>query len=65
MRNLKSLARRFAGDARGATSIEYGLIAVLIAVGAIGAMQALGGGVGGSWGATSQKVSDAMKTAGQ
>ena len=30
-------------DNRGATAIEYGLIAALIAVAAIGAMSALGG----------------------
>lgn len=30
-------------DMRGATAIEYGLIAALIAVAAIGAMSALGG----------------------
>lgn len=30
-------------DRRGATAIEYGLIAALIAVAAIGAMSALGG----------------------
>jgi pilus assembly protein Flp/PilA len=37
-------------DRRGATAIEYGLIAALIAVAAIGGMQTLGGGVGGMWG---------------
>jgi pilus assembly protein Flp/PilA len=30
-------------DERGATAIEYGLIAALIAVAAIGAMQGIGG----------------------
>ncbi len=65
MQGLKSLVGRFAGDTNGATSIEYGLIAVLIAVGAIGGMQALGGGISGSWGTTAQKVSEAMKSAGQ
>ena len=35
---------------RGATAIEYGLLCALIAVAAIGGMQALGGGVGGKWG---------------
>jgi pilus assembly protein Flp/PilA len=37
-------------DQRGATAIEYGLLVALIAVAAIGGMQALGGGVGGKWG---------------
>jgi pilus assembly protein Flp/PilA len=34
--------RKIAGDRRGATAIEYGLIAALIAVAAIGAMSTLG-----------------------
>ncbi len=38
MRNLLKLVR----DERGATAIEYGLIAALIAVAAIGAMQGIG-----------------------
>jgi pilus assembly protein Flp/PilA len=33
---------RLMNDARGATSIEYGLIASLIAIAAIGAMRGLG-----------------------
>ena len=32
-------------DVRGATAIEYGLVAALIAVGSIAAMQGLGNGV--------------------
>jgi pilus assembly protein Flp/PilA len=34
--------RRFARNEKGATAIEYGLIAALIAVAAIAAMQSLG-----------------------
>ena len=34
---------------RGATAIEYGLIAALIVVAMIGALSGLGGGVGGMW----------------
>jgi pilus assembly protein Flp/PilA len=37
-------------DERAATAIEYGLICGLIAVAAIGGMQALGGGSSGMWG---------------
>jgi len=37
------LFRNLAADKRGATAIEYGLIAALIAVAAIGAMAAVGG----------------------
>jgi pilus assembly protein Flp/PilA len=36
-------SRKLAADKRGATAIEYGLIAALIAVAAIGAMSAMGG----------------------
>lgn len=35
--------RKFFKDNKGATAIEYGLIAALIAVAAIGAMSSLGG----------------------
>jgi pilus assembly protein Flp/PilA len=61
MRDVKHLLRRFGRDTRGATAIEYGLIAVLIAIGAIGGMQALGGGVSGSWNGTANTAADAMK----
>ena len=36
------MVRKLFRDRRGATAIEYGLIAALIAVAAIGAMQGLG-----------------------
>jgi pilus assembly protein Flp/PilA len=42
--------RMLRADERGATAIEYGLIVGLIAVAAIGGMQALGGGSAGLWG---------------
>ena len=61
MHNAKMLAVRLVRDERGATAIEYGLIAALIAVGVLGAMSALGSGVSGSWGNTANKVSSAMK----
>ncbi|NUQ19004.1 MAG: Flp family type IVb pilin [Sphingomonas sp.] len=44
------MLRMLGANERGATAIEYGLIVGLIAVAAIGGMQALGGGVGGKWG---------------
>lgn len=64
MRGLKELSSRFARDTRGTTAIEYGLIATLVAVGCLGGMTALGGGVSGSWGATAQSLIDAMTSAG-
>jgi len=35
--------RKFLEDESGATAIEYGLIAALVSVAAIGALQAMGG----------------------
>ena len=37
-------------DERGATAIEYGLIASLIVLAMMTGLQSLGGGVGGMWG---------------
>jgi pilus assembly protein Flp/PilA len=51
---------RFARDTRGTTSIEYGLIAVLVAVGMLVGLKALGDGNSSSWGNTSSKITDAM-----
>ena len=39
---MKSIVARFVKDESGATAIEYGLIAALIAVGIIGAARLLG-----------------------
>ena len=61
MCHLTKLARRFARDQRGTTAIEYGLIAMLVAVGMLVGLQALGSGNASSWGATSDKISSAMK----
>ena len=49
--------RKLVRESKGATAIEYGLIAALIAVAAIAAMQ----GVGSSLNSTFTNVSSAMK----
>jgi len=49
--------RKFIRESKGATAIEYGLIAALIAVAAIAAMQ----GVGSSLNSTFTNVSSSMK----
>ena len=54
-----NLRKLLAGDG-GATAIEYGLIAALIAVAAIGGMTALGGGSGAMWGDVQDEVEAAM-----
>jgi pilus assembly protein Flp/PilA len=54
MQFIKSLVR----DEAGATAIEYGLIAALIAIAAITAMSSLGGQLGNTF----NKVSTEMKS---
>jgi pilus assembly protein Flp/PilA len=41
--------RRLRADQRGATAIEYGLIAALIVIAMMGGLSLLGGGAGGMW----------------
>jgi pilus assembly protein Flp/PilA len=53
---LKSLFQRFVQDQSGATAIEYGLIAALIAVAAIGAMGALGTKLGTNFNAVTAQL---------
>lgn len=51
---------RLLRDQRGATAIEYGLIASLIIVAMMGGLSALGGGANGMWGRISAQVVAAM-----
>jgi pilus assembly protein Flp/PilA len=46
---------------RGATAIEYGLVAALIAVACVGALKNLGGGSNGMWSRLSNIVEDPSK----
>ena len=52
--------RRLRSDKRGATAIEYGLIAALIVVAMMGGLSALGGGAGGMWSKVSNTVQNSM-----
>ena len=54
------MLRRMRSDKRGATAIEYGLIAALIAVAAIGGMSSLGGGSNGMYGKLDNKITESM-----
>ena len=45
--NMMTIAKKFLGDESGATAIEYGLIAALVAVAIVGALTTLGGGLQG------------------
>ena len=46
---IRKCMRKLRADRRGATAIEYGLIAALIVIAMMGGLQSLGGGVGGMW----------------
>ena len=49
---MDAIRKNFCGllaDQRGATAVEYALIASLIVVACIGGISALGGGAGGMW----------------
>jgi pilus assembly protein Flp/PilA len=43
--NMITIAKKFLKDESGATAIEYGLIAALVAVAIVGALTTLGGGL--------------------
>ena len=57
---IRAMLRRLRADRRGATAIEYGLLAALIALGMLAGLSALGDGSTGLWGKVSTRVSDAM-----
>ncbi len=53
---MKSLIKRFAKDESGATAIEYGLIAALIAVAIIAAVTTTGGNLAALFGRISARL---------
>jgi pilus assembly protein Flp/PilA len=57
---IRTTGRKLCSDKRGATAIEYGLIAALIAVASIAGMSKLGGGANGMWGKLDNKVEESM-----
>ena len=57
---IRKTLRRALADQAGATAVEYGLIAALICVAAIGGISSLGGGAGGMWGDLSTTVQNSM-----
>ena len=60
MNAIRKTLRKLCVDQSGATAIEYGLIVALIAVAIMGALQGLGGGVGGMWDELRGKVENNM-----
>lgn len=63
MSAVRWMLRRLFADQRGATAIEYGLIAALIVVAMVGSLRMLGGGTGGMWTEISTDVADGMRPA--
>ena len=53
---MKSILSRFVKDESGATAIEYGLIAALIAVVIIGAVTAVGTSINGTFSSVATAV---------
>ena len=49
MKAVRRMLRMLVTDERGATAIEYGLIAALIVVAMVAALGSLGGGTLGMW----------------
>lgn len=60
---MKKLINKFFKNEDGATAIEYGLIAALIAVAAITAMQGLGNELGTTFNTTSSAMQGANSKA--
>jgi pilus assembly protein Flp/PilA len=56
---IRTLLRKLRRNERGATAVEYGLIAALIVVAMIGGLGALGGGAGGMWTNLQSEVANA------
>ncbi len=60
MRAIRTTFRRLRSDKRGATAIEYGLIAALIAVAIVGSLSTLGAGADGMWGQLEAEVNNVL-----
>ena len=56
MNAIRTNLRRLRSDKRGATAIEYGLIAALIVLSMMAGLSTLGGGANGMWGKMSNRV---------
>lgn len=53
---MRKAIKLFIGDDSGATSIEYGLIAALVAIAVITAMTTLGTNLGNTWNKVAENV---------
>jgi pilus assembly protein Flp/PilA len=57
---IRVILRKLRADVRGATAIEYGLIAALIIIAMMGGLSAMGGGSSGMWGKIQKNATDLM-----
>ncbi len=57
---IRKCLRALRAEDRGATAVEYGLIAALIVIAMIGGLNALGGGSNGMWGRIGNIVQNSM-----
>lgn len=64
MTRFGSMIARFARDERGATAVEYGLIAGLIAIGILLALTIFGNSVSGLFNSVASRSGTAMNTSG-
>jgi pilus assembly protein Flp/PilA len=55
---IRTNMRKLRADRRGATAIEYALIAALIVIAMMAGLSTLGGGVGGMWTDLAAKVAN-------
>lgn len=55
---IRRMLCRLLIDRRGATAVEYAVIAALIVIAMIGGLAALGGGAGGMWTELRDTVAD-------
>ena len=60
MSAIRVMLRKLGADQRGATAIEYGLIAALIVIAMMGGLSAMGGGSQGMWGKIQKNATDLM-----
>ena len=59
--NLTKFLKHIGNDNSGATAVEYGLIASLIVIAAIGGFQAVGSENSTGWEAVKEKANEAME----
>ncbi len=59
MNAIRTIMGRLRSDERGATAVEYGLIAALIVIAMLSGLSTLGGGAGGMWTGLKDKVAAA------